>query len=743
MDLIIVESPKKVKDVEKYAKAAGLDAKVLATWGHMIDLPEMKAGPCVDTERFEPTELNPKDDGAARRCAEIRAAAAKADRVIVASDPDREGEAIAAQVWGLIPANKAWRATFDEITKDGIKKGLSLMRRELDQNKVESSSTRRLIDRLAGWHATDLVFSKLRQHKGLSAGRLQSAALRLVVERHRAFTAFKVTKTYGLKARLKVDGVEFSARLTDEGGKAAVFNGREEALARAKPTKLIVKSVDERALEQKPRPPFEATSWLQVAQKALGLTVKDATAAIQSLFETGATTYPRTDSVRVADEAIEWARAQIQKRFGGEYLPPQPWRHDEGEKDNQGAHEAIRPTVTHEEGDSSNRRNGQWGEAYELIELRFLASQAAARRSIKTTIEMDGEGVWRATGERETFAGWRKVLATDAAEEDASGGKHAPSAQADEEGEGSALPKLNEGQTVEVMGIECFEIKTSPRPLFSQASIVAELKRLGIGRPSTYATIIPILMGRNWAEEKPLSEVTGGKAKKKDLPVLVPTSAGNDLFDFLAKALPGLVDLHFTAELEAALDRVGNGKASRLEVGRSWWAQFSDELDKAKQLAATSSERPDLGPCPRCLHAGRAGHLRLITGVNKDDKKAFSFAKCDADTKDNVVCGLRLPVHKEQALQMAPCPTCRSMMKPVERKDGGKSWVCDKHGWFVANKKWEVAKAPKCPDCHNDMQHRAKKDGSAFFWACFEHNKFVDSDVFGSVSSNGSKRRAS
>ena len=440
----------------------------------------------------------------------------------------------------------------------------------------------------------------------------------------------------------------------------------------------------------------------------------------------------------MSDEAIDWARSEVKRRFGDEFVPQQPWQHTDGKSDVQGAHEAIRPTTTDDGVALARRNEGQWGKAYEVIELRFLASQAAARRVLKTGVELvaqDG-GKWRASGERELFAGWKVVFGTDAVEEDSG-----PKAAKDDESATDTLPRLTQGQSIEVLEIECVELKTAPKPLFSQASIVAELKRLGIGRPSTYPSIVPLLMTRGWAEEKLPSQLAGGKAKKKELPVLVPTATGGDLFDFLNKALPGLVDLKFTADLEESLDRIGTGKAKRLEVGRAWWQHFSGELATAKLLAVVSAERPDLGPCPRCAAAGRTNRLRLISGINKEDKKTFSFAKCDADSKDNIVCGMRLPVAQDKAVEIVKCAQCSAPMKPVERKDGGHAWVCMQHGWFLADKKWKLVAPPKCSKCRKDMEHRSKKDSSGFFWACFKHKEFKDADAFGTVIA--AKRRAS
>jgi DNA topoisomerase I len=228
MDLIVLESPNKVKDVQRYAEAAGFQVRVTATVGHLLDLPPMSAGPAIDIRNFAPETLQPKDSGAADRVARIQAAIAQADRVIVATDPDREGEAIASEVWQWIPAAKAWRATFEEITAAGVEKGLRAMRPELNTPAVEAALTRRVIDRLAGWHGTDLVFKKLRNHRGISAGRLQSAALRLVVERYRDNQGFRSTSTFGVRIKLRTgSGAEVFARLIDGRQAASAYAVKE------------------------------------------------------------------------------------------------------------------------------------------------------------------------------------------------------------------------------------------------------------------------------------------------------------------------------------------------------------------------------------------------------------------------------------------------------------------------------------------------------------------------------------
>lgn len=736
MDLIIVESPKKVPEVQKYAEKLGLKTKVMATCGHLVDLPPMAEGVGVDIARFTGTAVVPRSADAERRIAQLKSAIRQADRVVVAADADREGEAIASQVWGLIPSGRAWRASFEEITAAGVQRGLKEMQPRLNVPALEAATARRLIDRLAGWHATAVVFEKLRGHRGISAGRLQSAALRLVVERQRENASFKPTTTFGIRIQVRTPaGNVFFARLVDTDGSRRSFATRNEAEAFKAPARVLVASVQKDGKSQRPKPPFEATSWLQVAQKALGLSVKEATAATQALFEGGRTTYPRTDTVRVAEEAILWARAEILRRFGAEYLPEKPWVHKDRSGIVQGAHEAIRPTVCSEALELEQRRSDPFGHAYGLIEERFLASQAAARIVEQTIANLTGDGfAFRATGEVEIFPGWRRVLATHAEEEAAE--VETKRDRTEEDVAEGALPRLSANDELRVTGVEVVPETTRPKPLFSQASLVAELKRLGIGRPSTYQSLIPLLFSRGWVtEEIPRPTVPGEKknrGSKKALPVLVPTQVGFDLADFLKEAFPGLVDYEFTAALEAALDEIEEGKKNYREVGRNWWSRFEVELGAARNMVIRQPERKDLGPCPKCRAEGRAGRLRLLKGTSAKSGKAYEFAACDVDTKDARFCGHTAPVHDSELQKLAPCPECQGDMRPVRRKDGGHSWVCAKHGWFLANGRWEVVKAPICQKCGQPMSHRERSGVKGqFFWACFEDRIFTDSDAFG------------
>jgi DNA topoisomerase-1 len=731
MQLLILESPNKVKDVQKYTNQLGQPYTVMATCGHILDLPPMNRGACINLKTFTADELVPRDASGEARIAALRKAISHATKVVVATDPDREGEAIAAEVWPWIPAGKAFRATFEEITLRGVKDGLANIHSDLDRAAADAAAARRVIDRLAGWHATSTVFEKLRHLKGISAGRLQSAALRLIVDRFREHESFKPATTYGLRLKLRTGaGAEFSARLL-EGETPRVFGALADAQAFPRPSAAFISALDSKQKSQRPRPPFEATSWLQVAQKALHLSIKEASFVTQALFEQGHTTYPRTDTVRVSPDAIEWARAEIARRFGPKYLPESPVEHKE-RGNVQGAHEAIRPTIPHEPAELSARQTGSLAQAYALIEARFLASQAASRIVDETTAVITADGAkYEATGQVEIFDGWKKVLATEA-EEEPENVAHQTS-KSDEEPD--KLPSLMAGQQLTVVGLEVFPITTKPRPLFTQASLVAELKRLGIGRPSTYPAIVPLLFSRAWVSER-ATLVSNKKKRRAEAPaVLVPEPVAFELSDFLATAFPSLVDYSFTAGMEEQLDQIAAQRVSRVAVAAAWWSRFQHELESAKAIKPRIQERPDLGVCPKCDEQGRGGHLRLITGT-KDDRR-YEFAACDQDTKAKQVCGYTSSTEGGLLIQLTACPTCGTSMRAIQKRDGGRAWLCSncpQPKWFVADENWNRVPVPSCSKCSNPMTHRERSNHKGdFIWACFACDVFLDSDVFGSV----------
>lgn len=725
--LILVESPNKVKHVQHYAEEAGFPAKVMGTVGHMLDMPPMKDGDCVDKSTFEPTALVPKSESASRILDQIESAAAKADLVIVASDDDREGELIAEEAWSRIPAGKAVRTVFKEITPEGIAAGLQpgALKKTPDHGRIEAAKARRTVDRLFGWHATNATFQKLRQHSGLSAGRVQSIAARLVVERTREHDSFKPREFFTVWARLRKDGKEFLARVK-QGAEPLSTDTRDQAQAFKLPTSLICSFAEAKEVKTKPRPPFTNSTWLQTAQKALKMPVARSSEAIQRLFEEGATTYPRTDSVRVDPSAIEWAREEISRRFGPEFVPEKPWDHKD-RAGAQGAHEALRPTKP------GLQIEGENAEAFALIQARFLASQAAAQVTEQTILRFETpEGLTlEAKGNVEKFPGWRRVLQTDAAEEE----DDDPKAQkAEEDDDESSLPPVAKGEAVEVVELVIKPSTTKAPALYTQAALVADLERKGIGRPSTFKSMVQLILDRGFVIEEEPAKPKKMKKGEAVIPFLRPVEKGFDLVDFLLKAFPRCMDYGFTADLEKTLDRIEDGKEERKAFLAAFWGSLSADLSKVEEIPAVRAERKDLGPCPKCAAEGRAGRLRLLKGVGAESGKPYEFAACDQDTKESKVCGHTAPAENGELKKLEPCPECKQGMKPITKKDKSQSWKCETHGWFMADKAWRLVKAPGCPKCKKPMVHREKKEKEGeFFWGCFECKEFFGSDKFGKV----------
>ena len=773
--LILVESPNKAKLIPGYAASAGLIARCLPTVGHLLDLPVNELA--VDRKTYEATAWVPKDARAKEHFEKLRIAILKAPLVLVATDGDREGEGIAAAVWHLIPVGKGRRVIFEEITPGGVAAGLKKQAPSLKWGLVEAFLARRLFDRLFGYLASELVQRHFPGEK-VSAGLVQSPALRLVVERWREAQAFQASPFFKVRAQLRhtaPDGTsrEFLADVLQD-GQTMTYPSRLEAESVRLPGVATCTQAEGREKSQKPRPPFTASAWLQTAQKVLGYGVDKGDRSKQDLYVEGRTTYPRTDSVRVAAEAIAYARQELASRFGPQFVPPQPVEHKD-KAGVQGAHEALRPTVhvvcpacgahmaqagpgnpwvcdcgktldpaletIHYHGagpgeeslpDGSVKPPTAWSEAFSLIEARFLASQAAPRRVRETVLTFDAEGVTlRTTGEVELFPGWRRVLQTDAAEqEDTATG---PQAEAEDEAEeaGGPLPPVQQGDRVEILGLEVKRGMPKAPALFTQASLVAELERKGLGRPSTFREMVSVLLTKAYV----LEQLPGkkGNARKPPIPVLVPSDLGGRLGDFLVKVFTAFMDYGFRVGMEKGLDLVESGELQR--------KAFLAELDKRLQaclvagaaLPVLHQARKEFGPCPKCDAEGRAGRL-VHKRARRADGSAFEFAGCSLDTKEARPCGHHQQMMNGELVAGLPCPTCRAAMRLVTRKDGGLSWHCIEHVWHLADGKGQLVTPPVCPTCKNAMKHNHQKhDETKFFWGCFDCKEFRDADVWGKV----------
>ena len=606
MQLVIVESPAKAKTIEKYL---GKGYKVLASYGHVRDLPPKDGSVRPDEDFAMDWELYGDKQSRVR---DISDAAKQADRLILATDPDREGEAISWHIRELLAKRRALpkeveRVTFNAITKDTI---LAAMKapRELDQDLIDAYLARRALDYLFGFTLSPVLWRKLPGAK--SAGRVQSVALRLIVEREREIEGFTAQEYWSVVARMEQGGTEFSARLVRfEGEKLERLSLGDEGIAmRAKAlvesATFRVEEVETRPTRRNPYPPFTTSTLQQEAARKLGFSASHTMRVAQTLYEAGAITYMRTDGVQMDPSAISAARKAIADRFSGHYLPEKPRHYETKAKNAQEAHEAIRPT------DFGKDRHGSGDEArlYDLIYKRAMASQMASANLERTTVtlrEGTGKHELRATGQVVKFPGFLAVYEESL---DSKG-------DADED-ESGLLPAMNKGDCPARKGVEASQHFTQPPPRYSEASLVKRLEELGIGRPSTYAATLQVLKDRNYVRTE----------KNR----FFAEESGRLLTAFLERFFPRYVAYEFTAGMEDELDDVSGGRAEWKDVLSAFWRDFkpkSDEVMERKPSEVTEAldeflsdylfpdkaDGTDPRLCPKCnvgrlaLRGGRFG----------------------------------------------------------------------------------------------------------------------------------------
>jgi DNA topoisomerase I len=603
MQLVVVESPAKARTIEKYL---GKDYKVLASYGHVRDLPPKDGSVRPDEEFAMDWELYGDKQ---RQVKAIADAAKGADRLILATDPDREGEAISWHVQELLAKRKALpkdvqRVTFNAITKQAVTEAMARPR-ELDQDLIDAYLARRALDYLFGFTLSPVLWRKLPGAK--SAGRVQSVALRLIVEREREIEAFKPQEYWSVMARLEQGGTEFAARLVRfEGEKLEKLSLGEEGIAmRAKATvegaTFRVEDVETKPTRRNPYPPFTTSTLQQEAARKLGFSASHTMRVAQTLYEAGAITYMRTDGVQMDPGAISEARKAISDRYNGHYLPEKPRIYETKAKNAQEAHEAIRPT------DFTRDRHGSGDEArlYDLIFKRAMASQMASAQIERTTVTLrDGTGKHelRANGQVIKFLGFLAVY------EESTDQK--PDAEDDES---AMLPALSKGDMPAKKGVDAAQHFTQPPPRYSEASLVKRLEELGIGRPSTYAATLQVLKDRNYVRTE----------KNR----FFAEESGRLLTAFLERYFARYVGYDFTAEMEDELDEVSGGRAQWKAVLAAFWADFkpkSDEVMERKPSEVTEAldeflsdylfpprdDGSDPRLCPKC----QAGRLSLRGG---------------------------------------------------------------------------------------------------------------------------------
>jgi DNA topoisomerase-1 len=718
--LVVVESPAKAKTINKYL---GKDYKVVASMGHVRDLPKSKLGVDID-EGFEPSY----EVIASRKkvLTELKAEAKKADEIFVATDPDREGEAIGwhlAEELGGGNRKKIRRLMFNEITKKGV---LSALEKPttIDKKMVDAQQARRVLDRLVGYKISPLLWDKVR--RGLSAGRVQSVALRLVVDREREIEAFVPEEYWNITARLAGPvPPEFDAKLLKKDGANIKITNQAESdavLVDLKGASWVVDSVTTKERKKGAVPPF-ITSKLQQASR---FPVKKTMMVAQQLYEgielpgegsVGLITYMRTDSTRVADQALTEVREFIGSTFGADYVPEKP-NYYRAKADAQDAHEAIRPTSMQWHPDSvrAHLTPDQYY-LYSLIWKRFVASQMPPATFDETTVDIAADRyLFRVKGSVPKFPGWMAVYnkPSDAAEEKLGPGPDARSAEDDDDATG-ILPALSQGDALTLRELKPEQKFTQPPPRYTEATLVKALEENGIGRPSTYATIIGVIQAREYVNK------IEGKFK--------PTFLGMMLVEkLLSPAFDDILDPGYTRELEEDLDKIESGKSDYESTLSSFYKKFEKDLKRAAKDMPNMKEGYEPNPpvaCDKCgkpmvIKAGKFGLFLACSGYPEcENTRELETPEPGAEgeieeTCEN--CGKPMVVKRGRFGQFLACtgyPECKTTRKIIATKQG------------IAAAKPDQIIDEKCPKCGSNLVIKQGRFGE--FTACTNYPacKFV------------------
>jgi DNA topoisomerase-1 len=611
--LVIVESPTKARTIGRYL---GKGYTVRASVGHVRDL--LRSQLSVDVENdFEPKYRVPNEKKDVVKG--LAAEAAKADEVYLATDPDREGEAIA---WHLMEAAKieperARRVSFHEITQDAVREAFAHPR-PIDQDLVDAQQGRRVLDRLVGYNLSPLLWSKVRSR--LSAGRVQSAALRMVVDREREIRRFVPVEYWTIDASVESPAhpPAFRARLTrlDEG--APEFPSREivdPVLVDMRQARYVVGNVKRGTRSRRPSPPFTTSTLQQDASRRIGFTARKAMAVAQQLYEgvdldqhepVGLITYMRTDSPQVSPQAQEEARRLITERFGPAYLPEEPPVYRARTRGAQEAHEGIRPTsVAREPQQVARCLTPDQLKLYTLVWKRFVASQMRPAEYDTMTIEVEGKSAAHAYGLRAAASSLRFAGFLDVYEDRGNGGNSTPGVNGEEPEENEAagaLPEVEAGESLSLVDLLSDQHFTAPPPRYTEATLVKAMEELGIGRPSTFAPTLSTLQARHYV--------------RRESKALVPTETGEVVTDLLVDHFPEIVDLGFTARMEEELDEVADGELKWVDVVRGFYTPFAEQVEDAHRDMPEMKAEPEMldRACPTCgkplvLRVGRFGRF--------------------------------------------------------------------------------------------------------------------------------------
>jgi len=735
--LLIVESPTKVNTLKKIV---GKDFIIKASVGHLKDLPKKKLGVDVDNN-FAPDYITIRGKG--KILSELKAAAKKVDTIYLAPDPDREGEAIAFHIGNEIrkfAKGKIYRVSFNEITKKAVKESLANPT-ELNENRVNAQQARRILDRLVGYKISPILWKKI--HRGLSAGRVQSVALRLVVEREREIQAFKPEEYWSIA--LDLEGKTppaFESKLFKINDEKAVVSNKEQAdkiVSDLDGSEFVLEGITKKERKRNPTAPFITSSLQQEASRKLNFTPKKTMMLAQRLYEglalgskgtVGLITYMRTDSVRLSDDALAMVREFIPERYGKEYLPAEP-NFYKSKKSAQEAHEAIRPSdVTIEPSGIKEYLEKDLFNLYQLIWSRFVACQMVP--AVMDTTQFDirtGNYLFRSNGSILKFAGFMKVY-VETSEEKANENQSDDKPKEKVKDSDRILPELDKGDILKLLKIHPDQHFTQPPPRFSEAMLVKELEDKGIGRPSTYAATISVIKDRDYirSEERRL----------------FPSELGFLVSDALVENFPEIINTQFTAKMEYQLDEIEAGRMDWVQSLKDFYKPFKINLEEAekkmKDLKNQVEETDEV--CEKCgqpmvIKWGRFGKFMACTGYPEckntknlgDDSKPGepgadevegNCDKCDSPLimkmgrfgkfiacSNYPECKFTKPV----SLGIS-CPEegCEGEISPRRTKKGRTFYGCSKYPDCKFTS-WAKPVGESCPECkHAFMVEKFKKD---------------------------------
>ena len=636
--LIIVESPSKANTIKKFL---GNNVKVVASMGHIRDLPKSKLG--IDVEHdFEPQYINIR--GKANLINSLKKDAKAAKVVYLATDPDREGEAIAwhlAYILG-IPENEVCRVTFNEITKETVKESIKNPRK-IDKNLTDAQQARRVLDRIVGYKISPILWKKVK--RGLSAGRVQSVAVKLIVDRENEIEAFIPEEYWNIYAELSKNKEKFVARFYGKDGKKLELHKKEEVdeiIKNIENGKYIVTDIKKGEKKRTPAPPFTTSTMQQEASRKLGFPIRKTMQVAQGLYEgvkveekgtVGLITYMRTDSTRISEEARAAAKIHITQKYGEKYYENRYYKTKSGAQD---AHEGIRPTYIDLEPEAiKDSLTPDQYKLYRLIYNRFIASQMAPAvfDTIAANIDVSNYN-FKANGQTLKFKGFMSVYVED---------KDVKT----NEDEESKMPELQIGEEVKKEKLDPKQSFTEPPPRYTEASLVKALEEKGIGRPSTYATIISTILDRRYV--------------KKEQKQLVPTDLGKVVNKLLVENFKDIINVEFTADIENQFDEIAEGKEPWKQVIREFYTPFEQEVEKVdKELEHVKLEEEvtDI-PCDKCgrmmvVKYGKYGKFLACPGYPECKNVKPFVEKIDV-----------------------PCPICGGVVQVRKTKRGKNYYICE------------------------------------------------------------------